>query len=92
MAGKHAIIKDDGGKFTIEPCEVTNRLLQNGKAVVAKQALNHNDRWRSPLQKDSQSDDKKFINQMLHYLNFKQLHCTLLNLYILIFQEIVIYL
>lgn len=44
VAGKHAIIKGDGGKFTIEPCEVTNRLLQNGKAVVAKQALNHNDR------------------------------------------------
>lgn len=44
VAGKHAIIRNDGGKFTIEPCEVTNRLLQNGKAVVAKQPLNHNDR------------------------------------------------
>ncbi|XP_062578631.1 kinesin-like protein KIF28P isoform X1 [Saccostrea cucullata] len=44
VAAKHAIIRNDGGKFTIEPCDVTNRLLQNGKAVVSKQPLNHNDR------------------------------------------------
>nr|XP_022323498.1 kinesin-like protein KIF28P isoform X1 [Crassostrea virginica] len=44
VVAKHAIIRDDGGKFTIEACDVTNRLLQNGKAVVSKQPLKHNDR------------------------------------------------
>ncbi|XP_059144638.1 kinesin-like protein KIF28P isoform X3 [Physella acuta] len=44
IAPKHAIVRMEGDKFTLEPGEPNVRLMHNGKAVVDKVELHHNDR------------------------------------------------
>ncbi|CAL1536203.1 unnamed protein product [Lymnaea stagnalis] len=44
IAAKHAIVRMEGDKFTLEAGEPNVRLMHNGKAVVEKVELHHNDR------------------------------------------------
>ncbi|PVD36027.1 hypothetical protein C0Q70_02997 [Pomacea canaliculata] len=44
IAGRHAEVRKEGSGFTLEPLEQNTRLTLNGKAVVAKTPLKHNDR------------------------------------------------
>lgn len=45
IAGLHAELREEeGGKYSLEPLEKNARLLLNGKAVVEKMPLKHNDR------------------------------------------------
>ncbi|XP_041372207.1 kinesin-like protein KIF28P [Gigantopelta aegis] len=44
IAETHGIFQKEGNKYSIEPVEATLRIMRNGKAVVAKTPLTHNDR------------------------------------------------
>ncbi|KAH9524310.1 Kinesin-like protein kif28p [Bulinus truncatus] len=44
IAPKHAVVRMEGDKFTLEPGEPNVRLMHNGKAVIDKVELHHNDR------------------------------------------------
>lgn len=46
IAGRHAEVRKEGSGFTLEPLEQNSRLTLNGKAVVAKTPLKHNDRYK----------------------------------------------
>jgi len=45
IAGRHAELREEeGGTYSLEPLEKNARLLLNGKAVVERTPLKHNDR------------------------------------------------
>ncbi|XP_076437363.1 kinesin-like protein KIF28 [Babylonia areolata] len=44
IVGRHAELREEGGKYSLEPLEKNMRLMLNGKAVVEKTAIKHNDR------------------------------------------------
>ena len=44
IVGRHAELSEKDGKYTLEPLEQNMRLMLNGKAVVEKMAIKHNDR------------------------------------------------